>query len=71
VYFVSWDAENRRVVLGEGRKDSVSVKSIAQFRDGTPPNFFALRLGADGKPVVVVGCLHEPYGWLRVLRRKE
>jgi hypothetical protein len=43
----------------------------AQFRDGPPPDFFTLRVGANGEPVVLVACVNEPYGWLRALRRKE
>jgi hypothetical protein len=71
VYLVGLEAENQRVVLCQGRRNSWSVKAIAQFSEGTPPNFCTPRLGPKGEPVVVVGCIHEPYGWLRVLRRKD
>jgi hypothetical protein len=70
-FFVYLDATTHSVPLCEGRKDSWSVKAIAHFREGTPPNFCTLRLGPNGEPVVVVGCIHEPYGWVRVLRRKD
>ena len=71
VSFLSWEAEPQRLVLCEGRKDSWTVKAIAQFPKGKPPNFCTLRLGPNGEPVVVVACINEPYGWVRVLRRKD
>jgi hypothetical protein len=69
IYFAKWDGEERRLLFYQGRAGDWSVNPIAWTTGEAAPNWWTIRLDNQDRPVIVAGRLHEPYGWIRVLRR--
>ena len=68
IHLVAWDAQQGLTLwTGKGKKWTATL--IARQLE-SDPNRALVRFDSRGRPVILVGRLGEPFGWLRVLRTR-
>ncbi len=68
VFLATWDHSQQRLLLWQGQAGRWSAKAVAgPFAEGEP-DWWTMRFDHEQRPVLVVGRLGDPYGWLRIVR---
>ena len=68
-YVASWQDQQSRFVLWRGQGDDWSGQIVAT-KLPAEPNWMVIRFDPQDRPIVAVGKLGEPFGWLKAYRRK-
>lgn len=67
-YSVSWDQTQRELLLWTHAGSKWSAATIAGELPDAPPNWCSIRTTPSGGPIVVVGSLNKPFGWILLLQ---
>lgn len=71
ILLAEWIKYDNSLLLWRQRKNKWSVSKIAgPFSEGSP-NYSKVFFDQNGRPLVLVGLIGRPFGWLRVITPKE